>query len=383
MRKISLILWAMLVSSVMPIETNATDNSDYGFQSQAPVLDSRDATAAASSPVAITEPMVRDNQPTQTMQPMQATQTMQAVQPRTFVPLNQKSPFRPLDQPRQVAMFRPAFEHDDLQKRLYGWSSTIEVELATPISTKTAKIGDLVQAKLSQDFRWGPQLIASKDSLVRGHVTQTQSGRTLTHSAISSQRRLKSHGILGVQFDEIIDLHGRRWPISATPSPRQKTEGAVANSRRRTIEADQSGRIVKAESELAGGLKTTSDAAKIANMVPLPGTLLFTTLAPAVAMGAVGAASPSIAYDKPIDEDTEHRRVKGAAYGFFSNLPGAFVVQSVVEKGNDVALLPGDPLTLNVCITETGHKLPPGEQLAVSGQVLSRARTRRLYPATH
>jgi hypothetical protein len=314
---------------------------------------------------------------------MQPIQTIQAVRQSVFVPLNQKSTFRPVEQPRQVAMFRPAFEHDDLQKSLYGWSSTIEVEIISPTSTKTAKIGDLVQGKLSQDFRWGPQIIASKDSLVRGHVTKTQSGRTLTHSAISSQRRLKSHGILGVQFDEIIDLNGRRWPIRALPSPRQKNEGAVARSRRRVLEVDQSGCIVKAESELAGGLKTTSDAAKIANMVPIPGTLMFTTLAPAVAMGAVGAASPSIAYDKPIDEDTEHRRVKGAAYGFFSNLPGAFVVKSVVEKGTDVALMPGDSLTLNVCIKETGHQLPGGEQLAVNGQVLNRSHARRLYPASH
>jgi hypothetical protein len=296
---------------------------------------------------------------------------------------NLEGSFLPVEQPRRIAVFHPAFEHDDLEKQLNGWSSTIEVEITTPISTKEAKIGDLVQGKLSQDFRWGPQIIASKDALVRGHVTKTQSGRTLTNSAVSSQRRLKSHGILGVQFDEIVDLHGRRWQINATPSPRQKNEGAVANSRRRVVEVDQTGCIVKAESELAGGLKTTSDAAKIANMVPVPGTLLFSTLAPAAAMGAVGAASPSIAYDKPIDENIEHRRVKGAAYGFFSNLPGAFVVKSVVEKGTEVALTPGDLLTLNVCIKETGRQLPGGEQLAVNGQVLNRSHARRLYPTSH
>jgi hypothetical protein len=280
-------------------------------------------------------------------------------------------------------MYRPAYEHDDLLKNLYGWSATIEVVFTSSVTTKTAKIGDLVQGKLSQDFRWGPQLIAAKNSVVRGHVTDTQSGRTLTHSAVSSKRTLRTHGLLSVQFDEIIDTNGRRWPIRATPSPRQQSASKEEHSTRRVLQVDATGHIVKAEAELAGGLKAAADATKVATMVPIPGTILFTSLAPAVAMGAVGAASPSVAYDRPIDKDTNNSRVKGSAYGFFSNLPGAFVVKSVVEKGTDVALIPGDPLTLNVCIIETGHQLPRGEQLAVSGQVLNRTRTRRLYPASH
>jgi hypothetical protein len=335
----------MLVSSVMPLGVSAADNSDYALQQQEPTLDS-------------------------------------ARQTQSFRPPSQTSVLLPVTPPRQIAMFRPAYEHDDLLKSLYGWSATIDIEITSAVSTKTAKLGDLVEAKLSQDFRWGPQLIAAKNSLVRGHVTDAQSARTLTHSAISSKRRLKSRGQLAVQFDEIIDTNGRRWPICATPSPRQKSSGKEEHSTRRVLEVDPSGHIVKAEAELAGGLKTTADATKVATMVPIPGTLLFTTLVPAVAMGAVGAASPSVAYDKPVDENTDHRRVKGATYGFLTNLPGAFVVTSVVEKGSEVALQPGDPLTLNVSIKETGHQLPPGEQLTVNGKVLSHVRTRRLYPAS-
>jgi hypothetical protein len=286
-------------------------------------------------------------------------------------------------------MYRPAHEHEDLLKTLYGWSTTIDVEITLRISTKTAKVGDLVEAKLSQDFRWGSRLIAAKGSLVRGHITTAQSARTLTRSAISGERTFKSKGLLAIQFDEIIDARGRRLPVCATPSPRQKFLGDPEHSSRRVIEVDKDGKIVKAELELTGGLKATSNATKVVTMVPLPGTMLFTALAPAVAMGAVGAASPSVAYDKPVDEDTDHRRMKGATYGFVSNLPGAFIVKSVVEKGSQIDLLAGDPLTLNVCIKETGAQLPPGEQLAVSGKVLRQAqaqaqtqtRRRRLYPA--
>ncbi len=301
----------------------------------------------------------------------------------TFSPISQKSAYIPVSKPRQIAMFRPAYEND-LLKSLYGWSSTVEIEITSRISTKSARVGDLVEAKLSQDFRWGPQLIAAKDSLVRGHVTLTQAARTLTRSAISGERRLKSRGLLAIQFDEIIDPNGRRFSVRATPSPRQEHTGKEEHSTKRAIEVDDEGRIVKAETELAGGLKATSNATKVATMVPLPGTVLFTTLAPAVAMGAVGAASPSVAYDKPVDDDIDHRRMKGATYGFLSNLPGAFVVKSVVERGSEVDLLPGDLLTVNVCIKEPATLLPPDEQLSVNGKVLSRGQRgpQRLYPVS-
>ena len=296
-----------------------------------------------------------------------------------------------------IAMLRPAYAQANLFRALSGWQSVINVVLVAPLNTRSARIGDIVESKLALDFRWGPQLIAARDSFVRGHVIEAESARTLTNSALSCDRRLKSRGILAIQFDEIIDTTGRRWPIEATPSPRQKSQYYLDRSRVRFIETDANGSIIKAEAALAGGLKATSNAAKIATMMPLPGTLLFTSLAPAVAMGAVSAASPSIAYDKPIDENTEHRRTKGAVYGFMSNLPGAVVVKSIVEKGNEIELEPGDQLTLNCCIRDTSYRLPPEEQLNVKGKVvmppalqqlgvngtmIKPAQSRRLYPAT-
>ncbi len=283
----------------------------------------------------------------------------------------------------QIAAVTPTCAQDNLLKILNGWSSVITVEFVAPVSTGSAKVGDPVETKLAQDFRWGYQLIAAKDSVVRGHVTETESARTLTSSALSSERRLKSRGRLSVQFDEIIDQDGRRWPIQGNPSPRQKTVAPINHSCVRYVEADADGRIVKAEANLAGGLKATANAVKVVSMVPVPGAVLVSALAPAVAMGAVGAASPSIAYDKPVDANTEHRRAKGAVYGFFSNLPGAVVVKSVIEKGNEIALVPGDHLTVNVCIKEAGDIPTPGQQLNVNGKVIEMTPTKRLYPASN
>jgi hypothetical protein len=369
MHKNALILLAMLVSTVIPQCALGADNPDDRLQQeqqQPLLLDSLVPGVPAEMDDTATSSI--------TVSP--------SSQPVTLSPVSQKSVYLPVTQPRQIAMFRPAHEHDDLLKTLYGWSATIEVELTSRISSKTAKVGDLVEAKLSQDFRFGNQLIAPKNSVVRGHIDTTQSARTLTRSVLSTERTLKSKGLLAIQFDEIIDTSAkRRWPVTAKPSPRQRYAGEAKGSSQRVIEVDKDGQIVKAEAELTGGLKNAATATKIATMIPLPGTILFNSLAPAIAMGAVGAASPSVAYDKPVDEDTGS--AKGAAYGFFSNLPGAFIVKSVVEKGSEINLLPGDPLTLNVCIRESGTQLPQSEQLAVSATVLGRKPTqsRRLYPA--
>jgi hypothetical protein len=131
---------------------------------------------------------------------------------------------------------------------------------------------------------------------------------------VSGECTFKSKGILAIQFDEIVDAKERRCPIRATQSPRRKYASNSEHSSRRAIAVDKEGNV-KAEPELTGGLKATSDVTKVATMIPLPGTLLFTSLTPAVAMGAVKAASPSVAYDKPIDEDRKNRRMKGATYG--------------------------------------------------------------------
>jgi hypothetical protein len=384
MRKIDLILSAMLVPYAISQTAMAADNHDLILKASVPASNTWESS-----------PSIENNSPSQRIrgyaQPSATPgESHTNKDPSTIVGQNDSLPSAPHQalspsppSAPQIAVATPANSQENLFKRLNGWSSVITAELVAPISTNTAKVGDFVEAKLAEAFCWGPQLIADKDSIVRGHVTEVESARTLTGSALSGERRLKTRGRLSVQFDEIVDQTGYRWPILATPSPRQKNLSKINGSSVRCVDVDADSRIVKAESDLAGGLKATSNAAKVASMVPLPGTMLFTALAPAVAMGAVGAASPSVAYDKPIDDSTEHRRTKGAAYGFFSNLPGAGLVKAVVEKGDQISLEPGDRLMLNVCIKDTGYKLPPGEQHTVNGKLMNVPAVHRLYPPSY
>jgi hypothetical protein len=401
----------MLVSYAISQSAWASDPSDYPFVKQMPVLDtsggsssaqstakletSATSSTLAGSAISSAAPLIRPAQntgaPSTVIPAVTQSATVTQQNPVTFVsPSTPGTGVTPAVQPptdsqasgRQVAMFTPAYSQDSLYKALYGWSAVVTVEFTAPVTTATAKVGDVIETKLVQDFRWGPQLIAAKDSPMRGHVVEICSPRTLSRSAVSTDRTFKQRGRLAVQFDELVDQNGKIWAVKALPSPRQKNSRDVSKSCRRDVECDTEGRIVKAEAGLAGGLKGASKTVQVATMLPLPGPLLFTTLAPAVAMGAVGAASPSIAYDKPVDASEDNQRAKAAAYGFLTNLPGAFVVRSVVEKGSDIALLPGDQLTVNIHIQDSGYRLPPGQQLTVNGTVLNQkpAPVKRLYP---
>jgi len=281
---------------------------------------------------------------------------------------------------RQIAMAVPVDQKDKLLKQLYGWSSTIMIVFSKPVSTKTAKFGDVVEGSLVNDFTWGNRVVAQKGSVIRGHVTESTGARTLSNSTLSDDRRFRTRGCLGIQFDEIIDLDGHRWPIKAIPC-RQTNTTAIDSNTARIIRVDALGRVTRSENDLAGGLKVASNTARVATFAPVPGAIVVSTIATPVAMSTVGAISPSVAYYKPVDEDVKHRRLKGAAYGFVTNLPGAFFVQSLVEKGNEIEIKEGDSLTLTAALIESGYRLPPGETLQVNGQVVKVTDGRRLYPA--
>ncbi len=274
---------------------------------------------------------------------------------------------------------------DGLQKMLYGWRSTLAVAIETPVNTKSAYPTQMVEARLAQDFRFGNNLIASQNSLVRGHIVDITSPRTLSKAAGSSDRRFNSRACLVLQFDELIDQNGRRWPIVAKPCMQDNiTNSESSPSHLREVKVDRQGRIVKAEAALTKVQKNTFNAARVATMLPLPTTVLMNVVGVPAVLGVAGAASPSFAYNKPVEAKNTDTRAKAAAYAFITNVPGAFFVQSVVEKGDQIVLLPGDQLVLDVSIRESGYRYPTttatATALSVSGSVVTPDPVRRYYP---
>jgi len=233
---------------------------------------------------------------------------------------------------------------------LRGLSRITRIQLTTPFDSKTAYAGQPVQAMLLEDFRLGEYKIASAGAILNGQITGSTPARTLANSSRDASRRFRSRGCVALQFDEIVDVDGKHVPITGTltqqidPMPGKKYW---------EIRVDKQGRIVKAEHSLTPERQRAYNVGRVATMVPIPipgSFLLVNCVAVPLAIGAAGAADPSFAYNKPIDNDVAHRRLKGFTYAFVTNLPGAFYVQAFTEKGNEVTLRPGDELTVNLAI---------------------------------
>jgi len=233
---------------------------------------------------------------------------------------------------------------------LHGLSRIMQVQLTTAFDSKTAYAGQPVQGALLEDFRLGEYKIASAGAAVIGHITGSTPARTLANASRDGGRRFRPRGCVSVVFDEIVDADGKHVPITGT----LVSQIAVMPDKRYwEIRVDQQGRIVKAERSLTPGQVRAYNVGRVATMlpIPVPGSFLLVNLvAVPVAVGVVGAADPSFAYNKPIDKEVSHRRLKGFTYAFVTNLPGAFYVQAFTEKGNEVTLRPGDFLAVNVAI---------------------------------
>src|ERR1700719_3509935 len=75
------------------------------------------------------------------------------------------------------------------------------VSLSDRISSRTAKAGQKVHARLLADLHQGKKLVAPAGSQVIGHVTEVLKRRRLLRAEISSRRWLQAGGGVCLQFD--------------------------------------------------------------------------------------------------------------------------------------------------------------------------------------
>ncbi len=254
-------------------------------------------------------------------------------------------------------------------ENLIGWRCIVAASLAQELNSKTVVAGQAIDCVLQEDFVFGTTKIASKGSVVHGHLINHEQPRTLSKAIVSSDRRYKSDACLGIEFDDIVDSATNQiLPIKGTLC-KQKIVSDDLKHKRHEIDVDSQGRIIKAERTFSTEKKTTFGVLRAATILPLPGGLAVNLAGGPLIMGTAGAISPSFAYNKPIDDDMPHKRVKGFTYGFITSLPGAFLVQAFVEKGDEVVVQPSDQLALDISLLD-----PRAQKLAstdVSG---------RLYP---
>ena len=193
------------------------------------------------------------------------------------------------------------------------------------------------------------------------------------HSMVSTTRWYKNSGVLGIAFDDIVNEKGEHLPLVAQPARmarivKNKAEG-------RELGVNYKGQVVGPWST-----QLKYKALRIGLNAALAPAGVFSFGAMPVALGIIGAANPSFAFMKPVGLNVRHRRIKGFAWGLLSGVPGSFLIEDTVVKGQEAVIEPGDEFLVEMNQEFTGEpatdaQLLPSATTRVHGQVLN-ARTK-------
>ncbi len=239
------------------------------------------------------------------------------------------------------------------------------------LTSKTAKTGDHVEARLRLDLKIGGRVIAPKGSRVTGHVTSVHSARRLLVAELKLRERwLRANGALGLQFDEILTSDNSHIPLVAVPARHARI---VSNKNEgRILGVNHEGQIA---SPLSIQLKNQGIHLAIRAAAACGG--VFSMGAVPVAFGVLGAIDPSFAFMHPVGKNVHHRRLKGFGMGVLSGLPGGFLVADFVIRGAEAEVKPGDEFLVSFKQDFTGRiateaELLPTVKTKVEGEVLTK-----------
>src|SRR5579872_4389390 len=211
------------------------------------------------------------------------------------------------------------------------------VVVCSQINSKTAKAGDVLEARLKYDLKIGDRLIAAKGSSVNGHLNYALKARCTMRSLLSLERWYRNSGCIGISFDEIVNEKGEHIPLVAIPA---QTARIVKNKAEgRVLGVNHRGQITGPWSQ-----QLRYKAIRIGLNFALAPAGVFSFGAMPVALGVIGAANPSFAFCKPVGLNVRHRRIKGFALGFLSGVPGSWIIEDTIIKGQEAIIKPGDEL---------------------------------------
>lgn len=246
------------------------------------------------------------------------------------------------------------------------------VVVISQISSKTAKKGDFVEARLKYDLKIGDKMIAKKGAVVQGHINYCLQARSVLHSLVSPERWYRNSGCLGVEFDQIINDKNEHIPLVACPA---RTARVVNNKGEgRLLGVNHLGQVTGPWSQ-----QLKYKAVRIGLNAALAPAGVFSFGAMPVALGVIGAANPSFAFMKPVGTNVRHRRIKGFAWGFLSGVPGSWLIEDTVTKGQEAIIKPGDEFLAEFKQEFTGEvaseaQLLPNAQAKVKGDVRSKGK---------
>jgi hypothetical protein len=217
---------------------------------------------------------------------------------------------------------------------------TIAIRLISPVDTKSATIGDAVQAQLVDNIVSGNNVIAAQGATVTGHVTLVDKATRVIKADIPSHHWLNASGALGLEFDEVVTNPGEHLTFDAVPVP----ESAItrADAQEDQLVVDKRGEITpKFNGVKYGAMGAAIEGADIATGP------IGLAVGP-ILSGITGAVSPAFAFGKPSQDVTGHRRIKGFFMGMVRGLPGGFLISGASTHGQDVYLSTGDIVQLQL-----------------------------------
>ncbi|MBX9667629.1 MAG: hypothetical protein K2X93_08435 [Candidatus Obscuribacterales bacterium] len=242
------------------------------------------------------------------------------------------------------------------------------VVMVSQITSKTIKKGDNIQARLKYDLKIAERLVANRGDVVVGHIDYVLPARSVLHSLVSPNRWYKNSGCIGVRFDEIINKKKEHIALNAMPA--QKARIVRNKAEGRELGVNHSGQITGPWAQ-----QLRYKALRIGLNFALAPAGVFSFGAMPVALGVIGAANPSFAFMKPVGTNVRHRRIKGFAWGFLSGIPGSWIIEDTVTKGQEAIIKPGDEFLVELKEEFTGEarteaQLLPGSSAKVKGQVV-------------
>jgi len=234
------------------------------------------------------------------------------------------------------------------------------------IDSSKAANGDVVVASLKEDLVIDDELIAPADSIVLGHIAKLRRSRRLTESVISKNRRFHKGSSLKIELDEIITDEDEHIQIVGCLS--KQSANFFDGKQPREVEITGNGELVKAEAVFTSDQKVAS---QIINFAASTGVGQLGTAASfgalPVVMGVIGAVEPAMVMSKPMKVDEKHPRVKGFAWGVWTTVPGAPVIQAVTFKGSELRIEPGDEF-----LAQAHSPYEPTPVLSITSKILRR-----------
>jgi hypothetical protein len=265
---------------------------------------------------------------------------------------------------------------DEVGKTHIQAGARFPVYVVSAHSSKTAKVGDVVEGKLKVAIKIGGKEIAPAGAEVLGHVISVTKARRMIAAKVSGKRFLRASGALGVQFDEIITKNGQHIPLVAIPA-----------SSARVVKNSSEGRIlgVNQDGEIASpfSIQLKSQALHFAISAAASAGGVFSFGAVPAAFGVIGAINPSFAFMQPVGKNVRHRRLKGFGMGVVSGLPGGFLISESIIRGPEAIVKPGDIFLAEFKQNFTGEassevSLLPNVKVKVHGEVMQKKQPKKV-----